>query len=204
MTPKWVSPNEDREKFKMYDPDTNRWEPLEVTWKPIEENVSRYWVYGHSPIVYDSKRGVLVLILNNGGTWLLDPVKKTMEQVVTSDRNLPANLDGPVGAFVYDSTNNVTLAIFADYKTYEGGKQLESKGLPADEAHVWVLDVEKKQWVLQPRPTDGVLPDAHQSHMVHHFYDPVHNATVIYKGGYNSPRTETWVYRYKRARGSGD
>jgi hypothetical protein len=28
----------------------------------------------------------------------------------------------------------------------------------------------------------------------------VHNATVIYKGGYNSRHTKTWVYRYKAAK----
>jgi len=198
MTPKWVSPNENRENFKMYDPDTNTWQPLKVTWKPIEENISKYWVYGHSPIVYDAKRKVLVMILGRGGTWLLDPVKKTAEQIVVSGKSLPSNLDGPVGAFVYDSANATTLGIFADYKTYSGGKQLEARGFPTDEAHVWALDLEKKAWVLQPRPADGVLPPADRGHMVHHFYDPVHNATVIYKGGYNSPKTATWVYRYKK------
>ena len=199
MTPKWVSPNEQRENFKIYDPDTNTWEALKVTWKPIEENISKYWVYGHSPIVYDAKRKVLVMILGAGGTWLLDPVKKTAEQVIVTAKSLPSNLDGPVGAFVYDSVNAATLAIFADYKTYSGEKQLQARGFTTEEAHVWALDLEKKAWVLQPRPADGTLPPAHQGHMVHHFYDPVQNATVIYKGGYNSPRTETWVYRYSRA-----
>ncbi len=200
MTPKWVSPNEDRENFKMYDPDKNTWEPLKVTWKPIDEGVSPYWVYGHAPIVYDSKRKALVLIFGGGGTWLLDPAKKTMVQVVGKAKSLPSNLDGPIGAFVYDSVNAATLGIFADYKTYGAGRQLKARGFPADEAHVWALDVEKGKWVLQPRPADGVLPAADRSHMVHHFYDPVHNATVIYKGGYNRPNGETWIYRYKPAK----
>ncbi len=197
MTPRWVSPNEARESFKMYDPDKNTWEPLKVTWKPIDEGVSPYWVYGHAPIVYDSKRKALVLILSGGGTWLLDPVKKTMRQVVPRARSLPSNLDGPVGAFVYDSVNATTLGIFVDFQTYGGGKQLRARGFPANEAHVWALDVENGKWVLQPRPDDGVLPSTKPAHMVHHYYDRVHNATVIYKGGYNRPHGEIWVYRYK-------
>ncbi len=199
MTPKWVSPNEARENFKSYDPATNTWEPLKVTWKPIDKAVSPYWVYGHAPIVYDAKRKALVFILGSGGTWLLDPAKKTMVQVVPKAKSLPANLDGPVGGFVYDSANAATLGIFADYKTYNGGKQLKARGFPASagEARVWALDVEKGKWVLQPRPADGVGPAADRGHMVHHFYDPVHNATVIYKGAYNRPNGETWVYRYK-------
>ncbi|KKL67206.1 hypothetical protein LCGC14_2137300 [marine sediment metagenome] len=200
MTPKWVSPNEDRQDFKMYDPAANKWEPLKVTWKPIDKGLSPYWVYGHSPIVYDAKRKALVLILGAGGTWLLDPAAKTMVQVVPKAKSLPSNLDGPVGAFVYDSVNATTLGIFADYKTYGGGRQLKARGFPADEAHVWALDVKQGKWVRQPRPADGVLPAADRGHMVHHFYDPVHNATVVYKGGYNSPHTETWVYRYRRRR----
>ena len=198
MTPCIVTPNEDREKFKIYDPATNTWEPLNVTWKPIEEGVSRYWVYGNSPIVYDSRRQALVLILNGGGTWLLDPAARTMRQVVVKDKTPPANLDGPMGAFVYDSVNATTLAIFADFATYKSGAALKQRGFPVDETRVWALSVEKNEWVLQPRPADGVLPPINERDlMVHHYYHPVHNATVIYRGPYNSPATDTWVYRYK-------
>ncbi len=95
-----------------------------------------------------------------------------------------------MGAFLYDSVNGTTLGIFVDYKTYGAGRQLKARGFPTDEVRVWALDVENGRWVLQPRPADGVLPPAHHGHMVHHFYDPVHNVTVIYKGGYNSSSTE--------------
>jgi hypothetical protein len=200
MTPRWVTPNEDRENFKIYDPDTNTWQWLKVTWDPTDDNVSPYWVYGHAPIVYDSKRKLLVLILGNGGTWLLDPRKKTMKQVVPAAKSLPSNLDGPVGAFVYDAASATTLGIFADYKTYRAGERLKARGFPAERTRVWALNVEKKAWILQPPPDDGVLPAARKGHMVHHFYDPVHNATVIYKGGYNSRHTEVCVYRYRRKR----
>ncbi len=198
MTPCIVVPNEDREKFKMYDPATNTWEPLRVAWEPMEEGISPYWVYSNSPIVYDAKRKALVLILRGGGTWLLDPAAKTMKQVVTKAKTPPANLDGPVGAFVYDSVNATTLAIFTDYTVYGAGTLLKQRGFPADETQVLALDVKKNEWVLQPRPADGVLPPINKRGlMVHHYYDPVHNATVVYRGPYNSPATDTWVYRYR-------
>src|SRR5262245_25545565 len=82
MMPNLVGPNEARENFKAYDPDTNRWEALPCAWKAMQENISPYWIYGHSPIVYDSKRQVMVLILSEGGTWLLDAARKTCTQVV--------------------------------------------------------------------------------------------------------------------------
>jgi hypothetical protein len=136
--------------------------------------------------------------LSEGGVWLLDAVKKTCEQVVAPDKNLAANLDGPVGDYVYDPAAGTTLALFVNYKIYEGGKTMEKRGFPTDEAHVWALDIDKKAWVMQPRPTDGVLPPLNEMGMTHCFHDPVQNATVVYRGTYNGPNTETWVYRFKK------
>lgn len=198
MTPAIVQPNEEREKFKMYDPATNTWEPLNVTWKPMDEGLSRYWVYGYSPIVYNAKLKAFVLVLSGGGTWLLDPVAKTMQQVVSKDKTPPGNLDGPVGSYVHDSASGTTLGIFADMQVYLAGENLKKRGFPADRTLVLALDVEKHEWVVQPNPTDGILPPVESMRMVHHYYDPVHNATLIYRGPYNGRATETWVYRYKR------
>ena len=197
MTPSIVSPNGRREQFKTYDPATNKWAPLNITWQPMEKDVSPYWVYGYSPIVYDAKLKALVMILTNGGTWLLDPIAKTMRQVVTKDKTPPANLDGPVGSYVHDSASGTTLAIFADIKTYAPQEVLKKRGFPADRALVLALDVENNAWVPQPIPHDEILPPTDKMNMVHHYYDPVHNATVIYRGPYNSLATEIWVYRYK-------
>ena len=202
MMPNMVSPNEARESFKTYDPDTNRWEPLHCDWKPKQDGISPYWVYGHAPIVYDAKRQALVLVLSSG-TWLLDPAKKTCTQVVTKEKTPAGNLDGPMGAFVYDSVAETTLCLYVNYTYYESGKAMTAKGFPIDRANVWALDVEKQQWVQQPRPADGTLPELDpQSGCVHHFYDPVNNATMIFRGTYNGSDEETWVYRYKRAAGT--
>ncbi len=197
MTPSIVSPNGNREQFKMYDPVTNQWQALNVKWEALDKDVSPYWVYGYSPIVYDANRKALVLIFPNGGTWLLDPIARTMRQVVAKDKTPPANLDGPVGSYVHDVASGTTLAIFADVKTYEANDVLKKRGFPADRALVFALDVEKKQWTLQPMPDDGVMPTVSNMNMVHHYYDPNHQATVIYRGPYNSDATETWVYRFK-------
>jgi hypothetical protein len=197
MTPSIVSPNGNREQFKSYDPASNKWERLNVAWQAIDKDVSPYWVYGYSPIVYDAKLKALVFILTNGGTWLLDPIAKTMRQVVAKDKTPPANLDGPVGSYVHDSASGTTLAIFADVKTYGADETLKKRGFAADRALVLALDVEKNAWVPQPAPDDEVLPPIDKTNMVHHYYDPQHNATVIYRGPYNSSATETWVYRYK-------
>jgi hypothetical protein len=40
MMPNMVGPNEARENFKAYDPDTNRWEPLRCEWKPRQDGIS--------------------------------------------------------------------------------------------------------------------------------------------------------------------
>jgi hypothetical protein len=196
MFPSWVQPNEDPSNFKLYDPDSNKWEPLHIEWKPLEGSPPPCWVWGVSPAVYDSKRQALVLILSAGGTWLLEPLKKTCTQIATDAKTPCSLLDGPIGAYQYDSVNNVMLGIFADYTTYNCGVAMKAKGFATDETHVWALDLEKKEWVQQPRPANGVLPPL--GGMFHHYYDPVQNATVIYKGGYNSENTEIWVYRYKR------
>jgi hypothetical protein len=163
----------------------------------MDERVSRYWDYGYSPMVYDAKLKALVLVMKGGGTWLLDPVAKTMRQVVAKDRTPPGNLDGPMGSYVHDSTSGTTLGIFADVKGYAAEETLKKRGFPADRALVLALDVERKEWVVQPEPADGVLPPVDDMRVVHHYYDPDQNATVIYRGPYNSPLTETWVYRYK-------
>ena len=199
MTPSIVQPNGKREQFKTYDPDTNKWEPLDVVWEPMDEDVSPYWVYGYSPIVYDAKLRALVFILSNGGTWLLDPIAKTMRQVVSKDNSPPANLDGPVGSYVYDSASGTTLGIFADVLTYAAHEVLKKRGFPADRAFVLALDVDKNRWAIESPPANGVLPSVDASRMVHHYYDPMHNATLIYRGPYNSSATETWVYRHKSA-----
>jgi len=210
MEPGMVTPNEAREKFKAYDPDTNRWEPLLCQWKPLEDNVSKDWIWGMAPAVYDTKRQALVLILGAGGntleqqvktiggTWLLDGGKKTCEQVAPSIKTPIANLDGPEGGFVYDSASGTTLCLYVSYYFYEVGKVMAAKGFPIDRPNVWALDVEKKDWILQPKPANGVLPPMDLG-CFHHFYDPVQNVTVVYMGKYNSSETETWVYRYKRA-----
>ena len=198
MTPNAVSPNEERERFKAYDPETNTWEPLAVAWKPIDEKVSKYWVWGYPPTVYDAKRKALVYILQGSGAWLLDPVKKSMEQCVAGDKSLVGNLDCPVGAYLHDSVNATTLGIFVDYLGYGGGDALKKRGFPVEKTHVWALDLEKREWLQQPDPSDGVLPPLGMG-CVHHYYDPVHNACVLYRGSYNSAATETWVYRYRRA-----
>jgi len=198
MTPKGLSYSEAREKFKTYDPATNKWERLDVAWKPIDKDVPRYWLTRHSPTVYDAKRKALVFIYH--GVWLLDPVKKTMTQVVAKEKSLPANLDGPVGAYVYDSVGERTLAIFATISTYGNAhKVMKKRGFRNDRAGVWVLDVEKKKWVRQPEPADGVIPPQSKKGSLHHFYDPVQNATFIFRGTYNGSNGECWVYRYKRA-----
>jgi hypothetical protein len=200
MMPNMVGPNEARENFKTYDPDTNQWEPLSCTWKPKQDGISPYWVYGHAPIVYDAKRQALVLILSDGGTWLLDPAKKTCTQLVTKQKTPAGNLDGPMGAFVYDSVAETTLCIYVNYTSYQSGKAMAAKGFPIDRANVWALDVEKQDWVLQPRPANGTLPALdQQSGCVHHFYDPANNATLVFRGTYSGANGETWVYRYKRA-----
>jgi hypothetical protein len=205
MTPCMVTPNEEVSSWMAYDPDTNKWEPLKITWKPLEGKAPPYWIWGTAPIVYDSKRQALVLILSRndlsqGGVWLLDPIKKTCEQVVAADKNLAANLDGPCGGYVYDAAAQTTLAIFANYKTYELDKTMQKRGFPIDEAHVWALDMDKKAWIMQPKPADGVLPPLNSMGMIHHYYDPVQNATVLYRGTYNGENTETWIYRYKQAK----
>jgi RNA polymerase sigma factor (sigma-70 family) len=198
MTPKALSLSEARERFKTYDPDTNKWARLNVTWKPIDKSVSPYWFGKHSPTVYDAKRKALVFIYR--GVWLLDPVKKTMTQVVAKDKGLYGNLDGPVGVYVYDSVGERVLGIFVNYTQYNSGKVLKARGFPTDRTNVWALDVEKKKWVLQPKPADGALPPLNKLGSLHHFYDPVQNATFIFRGGYNRANGECWVYRYKRAR----
>jgi RNA polymerase sigma factor (sigma-70 family) len=200
MFPNIVSPNEAREKFKAYDPDTNRWEPLICPWKPLGDNFPKYWVWGTAPMVYDTKRQALVLILGGGGgTWLLGAVKKTCEQVVAGDKTPAANLDGPVGGFVYDSAAATTLTIFVSYTVYEGDKTMTARGFPIDRPNVWALDVEKKEWTLQPKPADGVLPPMNKKDCIHHFYDPVNNATMLFMGSYNGGDGEVWVYRYQKA-----
>lgn len=200
MMPNPVGPNEAREEFKAYDPDANRWEPLRCEWKPEEDGISPYWVYGQAPVVYDAKRRALVLVLSDGGTWLLDPAKKTCTQVVTREKTPAGNLDGPVGAFVYDSVAETTLCLYVNYTYYGSGKAMAAKGFPTDRANVWALDVEKREWVLQPKPADGTLPDLDaRAGCVHHFYDPANNATLVFRGTYNGANGETWVYRYKRA-----
>ena len=78
------------------------------------------------------------------------------------------------------------------------GESLKKHGFPADRTLVLALDVEKHEWVVQPNPTDGILPPVESMRMVHSYYDPVHNATLIYRGPYNGRSTETWVYRHKR------
>jgi len=93
MAPRCVCPNEARQNFKTYDPDSNTWQPLKITWKPLDRDISPYWIYGRAPIVYDARRKVLVLILGNGGTWLLDPIKRTMVQNRVQDEE-PAQQPG--------------------------------------------------------------------------------------------------------------
>lgn len=204
MIPCIVQPNEECSNWKAYDPDTNKWEPLKITWKSLEGKAPQYWIWGVAPIVYDAKRQVLVLILAHdppdGGVWLLDPVKKTCEQIVAADKNLAANLDGPCGSFVYDAAGETTLGIFVDYKVYGLDKTMQKRGFPVDETHVWALDMDKKAWVMQPQPADGVLPPLNGMGMFHQYYDPVQNATVMYRGTYNGENTETWIYRYKQAK----
>jgi hypothetical protein len=199
MNPKHVGPNDDVRNWKLYDPATNQWEPLTITWKPLEgEKAPSVWVWGHAPTVYDAKRQALVLILGSGGTWLLDPVKKTCEQIVAADKSLTANLDCPIGGYVYDVAGDKTLGIFVDYKGYEADKIMQKRGFPTDETQVWALDIEKKAWLMQPKPTNGVLPPLEGKGCIHHYYDPVQNATVIYRGRYNGAG-ETWLYRFKKA-----
>ena len=145
----------------------------------------------------------MVLILSrddvhNSGVWLLDPVKKTCEQLVAGDKSLAANLDGPCGGYVYDAAGGTVLGIFADYKVYGLDKIMEKRAFPIDEAHVWALDIDKKAWVMQPRPAGGVLPPLNGMGMFHQYYDPVQNATVVYRGTYNGANTETWVYRSRK------
>lgn len=50
----------------------------------------------------------------------------------------------------------------------------------------------------RPGTADGVLPPAHQGHMVRHFHGPIRSAVVTYNGGRNS-RHQIWVCRYRRA-----
>jgi hypothetical protein len=198
MTPNGVGPNEASSDYRTYDPDTNTWEPLKIAWNPSKG--FEYFTWSTKPMVYDTKRKAFVVI--GDGTWILDPVKKTMDQVVAPEKSLVGNLDAPVGVYVYDSASSTTLGIFVNYSAYGCGKQLESRGFPTDRTHVWALDVEKRSWVLQPNPVNGVLPTANpQRSSTHHFYDPVQNATMVFVGGYTAPNGETWVYRYKRAPG---
>jgi len=131
---------------------------------------------------------------------LVDPVKKTLDLVISEGKTLPANLDGPVGTFVYDSVGETVLGIFVNYTQYHSAKALKARGFPADRTNVWALDLEKKQWGLQPKPADGVLPPLNErTGNIHHFYDPVQNATFFFRGSYNGANGECWVYRYKRA-----
>jgi hypothetical protein len=205
MMPCMVTPNEDCANWKVYDPDTNKWEPLKISWKPLQGKAPPNWIWGTAPIVYDARRQVLVLILSrhdgpDGGVWLLDPIKKTCEQIVTADKNLAANLDGPCGGYAYDAAAETTLAIFINYKIYDLDKTMQKRGVPIDEAHVWALDLDKKAWVMQPRPANGVLPPLNEMGMFHQYYDPAQNATVVYRGTYNGEKTETWIYRCKQAK----
>src|SRR5262249_28815039 len=124
-------------------------------------------------------------------------VKETCEQVVPRDKSFPANLDGPVGGYVYDAAAGTTLAIWVDYQVYGAEQAMKKRGFPTEEAHVWALDIDKKEWVMQPRPAGGVLPPLNGMGSIHHYYDPVHNATVVYRGHYNQPG-ETWVYRCRK------
>ena len=76
MMPNMVGPNEARENFKTYDPDTNCWEPLPCTWKPKQDGISPHWVYGHAPIVYDAKRQGLVLICRRSAPGCSTPPRR--------------------------------------------------------------------------------------------------------------------------------
>src|SRR5262249_29249990 len=131
-------------------------------------------------------------------TWLLDPVKKTCEQVVAADKSLAANLDCPIGSYVYDAAGSTTLGIFVDYKGYNADQTMQKRGFPTDETHVWALDIEKKVWIMQSIDANGVLPQMEGKGCLHHYHDPIQNATVIYRGRYNGAG-ETWVYRYKKS-----
>jgi hypothetical protein len=111
----------------------------------------------------------------------------------------PANLAAPVGAYVFDPVNGVLLGLSADDQVYGAGDSLRKRGFPADKDMALVLDVDKRSWVVQPRLANGAPPPVTGTNMVHHFYDPVQNVVVIYRGPCNSPAMETWLYRYKRA-----
>src|SRR5262249_53116195 len=103
----------------------------------------------------------------------------------------------------HDAAAGTTLGLFVDYKVYGADKSMQKQRFPIDETHVWALDIDRKEWVMQPKPANGVLPPLNGMGMVHHYYDPANNATVVFRGTYNGTNGETWVYRYKRAtRGS--
>ena len=197
MTPHAIEPGEPGSAYRMYDPDTNTWEPLKVAVHPIDKDKGGQG-WRHVPTVYDSKRQVFIVISGGSGTWIMDPVKKTLDQIITANKTPFANLDGPCGAFVYDSASGTTLCLYVSYTFYDCGKVLAARGFPVDRTNVWALDIEKKEWVLQPKPADSVLPPANNLDTLHHFYDPANNTTLIYRGVYNG-NGEAWVYRYKKA-----
>ena len=73
-------------------------------------------------------------------------------------------------------------------QVYLAGENLKKRGFPADRTLVLALDVEKHEWVVQPNPTDGILPPVESMRMVHHYYDPVHNATLKQGAGWSKRR----------------
>lgn len=181
--------------FRLFDPDTLRWEPLKVTGPKIH-------AWNISPMVYDSKRKLFILNSTRraNGTVLLDPVKKTVEEIVPADRTPFGNLDGNCGVHVYDSAAATMLTLYtkSNFKVYDGYKTFQQKGWPCDETSVWALDFDKKEWVLQPAPKNGVRPTRVNGGLNHAYYDPVRNVTFVYEGSYNGMDGETWAYRYRR------
>jgi len=183
--------------FRLFDPDTRRWEPLKVAGPAVH-------AWACAPMVYDSKRKLLLLnsTRQTHGTLLLDPAKKTVEEIVPADRTPFGNLDGNCGVHVYDSAAGTMLAIYtkANFKVYDAYKGFEKKGWPHDETSVWALDVEKKEWILQPAPSNGVRPTRAKDAMSHAYYDPARNVTFIYEGSYNGMDGEAWAYRFRKSK----
>ena len=190
---------DDQNTLKLFDPKSRKWEGRKLTRKVDPSD----YISSNSPIVYDSRRKVMVISNTQpGGTFILDPVQGTLEKIVPAAKTPFVNLDGNCGILVYDSVNATTLTVYtkSNFKVYDTGKHFEKLGLPCDDTYVWALDIDKKEWCLQPPPTGGVKPGERGATMSHAYYDPAQNAVLVYEGSYGGGDGDTWVYRYKAAR----
>lgn len=190
----------DFDQVRVFDPETKRWSAMKVKLKALED-VKGKTVSPCVPVLYDEKDKCFILIEGSGtciGTWKLEPQTQSFEQLCAGIKTPPSNLDGPQGVYVYDSIHGTVLGIFVS-KFYDADKALKDKSYPSDRPLVMALDTQKKEWDVLPPSANNKAP-VYDTRCVHTYFDPEHNVVVVYMGGYNSPATEMWLYRYKQAK----